>query len=147
VPSTETVIVPPLTVTTTCRAAVRSAGMLLLVAIQLGAEPELHVFAMPVKLAAALCENVTRPTAVPAMPQKPRLPPGPPSEVGRAPALGSARINVRPSAPVPPPMVASNAIVIAPDGTAVGQNAEPAATPLAGVSCSFDPGVVPNSEA
>ena len=63
--------------------------------------------------------------ASPGMPEKPSPPPSPPSEVGVAPRLGSAKNIVRPSAPVPPPIEASNSIVMLRGSVAAGQIASP----------------------
>src|SRR3954451_16719447 len=72
---------------------------------------------------------------MPGIPEKPRPPPYAPSERAVA-DVASASTNVMPSAPVPLSMVAVNWAVRVVESTAVGQNAEPAAFALAGVSCS-----------
>src|ERR1700694_4155787 len=80
------------------------------------------------------------------MPVKPRPEPVVPSELGVA-VAGSAITNVIPSAPVPLPIVASKDALRFPEGTAVGQNEDPDAYAVAGVSCNSDPAVVPNNDA
>ena len=91
---------------------------------------------MPTKLldgSAVFCQ-VSRDSAIPAIPEKPSPPPVTPRAVGWV-ELASARVNVIPSAPEPGPMNASNAAVMPTPGTGVRQNAEPDSQFVAGVTC------------
>jgi len=63
---------------------------------------------------------VSNATAIPGVPKNPKPPPESPNDVGTAPAAGFPKMNVNPSAPVPPLIVASNSAVNDDDDTAVG---------------------------
>ena len=70
--------------------------------------------------------KVSSATATPGIPEKPSPPPPWPTDVGAAPREASPNTSASPSAPEPPPIVASYSTVMFCALTAVGQNAVPA---------------------
>jgi hypothetical protein len=92
--------------------------------VKLSGDPENPV-AIPMKFADGSAEfqffHVSNVTATPGIPANPRPPPNDPNAV--APADGFANTNAIPSAPVPPPIVASNDTDNPADATADGYNA------------------------
>src|SRR5262249_47029054 len=91
--------------------------------------------AMPTKLSDGFTPfwKVSNAIAIPWMPEKPSPPPAAPSAVGAV-LLASASVSVSPSAPLPPSIDRSNEASSATDGIALGQNADPTALGVAGVS-------------
>src|SRR5664279_4222611 len=95
-----------------CRVVLRSGGTAVAVAFhtRLSLLVGLTPVATPTKFPDGSVPfwKVSNATAMPGIPDQPRPPPDTPSEVGLAPAVGFPRARVKPSAPVPESIAASN---------------------------------------
>ena len=130
---------PPETSTVTRCGPLRSDGIAASTVAHVRPDPEAPV-TIPIEFAAGFAASrIGRHRDGRAgIPPKPSNDPVPPSALGCV-RVASAKASVRPSAPVPPPVVSSKLTCRRADARACGQNAEPCWEVDAGVSWSAPP--------